>query len=255
MQTLGTAVTALAVGLGGSSALAYGGAALAGIAVTAGRPAQAALLPSLCRTLPELSAANVASGWLTSLGTVLAGAAVGLALSTGEPVVVYAVAAVLTGTAALLLCRVPRVGIAAEDAPSVSVPTAVRRSLRTALRVPQARLLIGLNTAQALAIGALDVLFVVLAVSLLDKPALWSGYLSTGTGLGAVLASSLGGLLVARRLRTPLVLATGVAGLCLLATAASSLTGPDPGPARGGRRRQDGRHHRPAGPAAAQHRP
>ena len=61
------------------------------------------------------------------------------------------------------------------------------------------------------AIGALDVLAVVIAVELLGKTEAYSGYLNTTLGVGAVIAGGLGLLLIGRRWIAPWILISGLA--------------------------------------------
>ena len=69
-----------------------------------------------------------------------------------------------------------------------------------------ARLLVGLIGAEFLVVGALDLLFVVMAVDVLDAGAAWAGYLNTAYGAGALVFGALAALLIGRRLG-PVVLA------------------------------------------------
>ena len=74
----------------GPAPLVYGLVALSTIAGTVFRPAQAALLPALVRSPSELTAANVASSTLESVGTFLGPALGGLLLAVSSPEVVFA---------------------------------------------------------------------------------------------------------------------------------------------------------------------
>ena len=64
----------------------------------------------------------------------------------------------------------------------------------------RARLLTGLLTAQYVVVGALDVLFVVLAVGVLHQGQAWVGYLNAAYGIGAVAAGVLTAHLLGWRL-------------------------------------------------------
>ena len=74
----------------GPPPIVYGLVALSTIAGTVFRPAQAALLPSLVASPAELTAANVASSTIESIGTFLGPALGGLLLAVSDPAVVFA---------------------------------------------------------------------------------------------------------------------------------------------------------------------
>jgi hypothetical protein len=142
---------------------------------------------------------------------------------------VFAVCAALAAVAALLVSRlrVPALAAPAEDAsPAVAGLSA---SMRLTVRQPRLRLMLALLTAEATVVGALDLLFVILAVTVLGRPQAWAGYLNSAYGLGAILAATISVLLVGRRLGGPILgaalllsgaLAALVAGLGLVGTVA-----------------------------------
>ena len=74
----------------GPPPVVYALVALTTIAGTVFRPAKAALLPSLVASPAELTAANVASSTLESVGTFLGPALGGLLLAVSDPAVVFA---------------------------------------------------------------------------------------------------------------------------------------------------------------------
>jgi hypothetical protein len=78
---------------------------------------------------------------------------------------------------------------------------------------PAARLLVGLIGAEYVIVGALDVLFVVLAIDVLDAGKPWVGYLNMAYGAGGVLLGAVAAVLVGRRLG-PVLLVTAL-GLSL----------------------------------------
>jgi Cyclic nucleotide-binding domain/Major Facilitator Superfamily len=77
--------------------------------------------------------------------------------------------------------------------------------LRLAVRQPRLRLMLALLTAEAVVIGALDLLFVVLAVGVLGRSQAWAGYLNSAFGVGAMLAAGGSAMLVGRRLGGPIL--------------------------------------------------
>jgi MFS family permease len=113
----------------------------------------------------------------------------------------------------------------------------VGEGLRLAVRRPRLRLMLALLTAEAVVFGALDLLIVILAISVLGRPQAWAGYLNFACGAGALLAATVSAVLVGRRLGGPilgaalalsgalaaLALGLGVAGtVALLAVAGAS---------------------------------
>jgi hypothetical protein len=198
------ATGALIVG-GAPSLLAYAGAALAASAVTLTRPAQAALLPALARTPDELTAANVVSGWVESASVLGAPAATGVLLAVSSPGTVFLVMAALAVVAAAVVAPVegPAGAGAVEDAAAVP--------LRAALAVPTVRLLLAVLALEFLVVGALDVLYVVLAEAQLGHGGSWAGYLNASFGAGGVAGVVATVSLVGRRRLAPALLAAAAA--------------------------------------------
>ena len=207
-QVAGMAGTAAAIGAGAPLA-AYAAAVFASTAVTATRPAQSALIPSLAATPDQLTAANVVAGWLEATGAAAAGLLVGVLISLAGVVSVFAVCAGLGLVAALLVAGLRAQPLAAEadaDA-STANPGGVAEGLRLAVRQPRLRLMLALLTADAVVVGALDLLVVILALTVLGRPPSWAGYLEFAFGAGAVLAATVSAALVGRRLGGPILAA------------------------------------------------
>ena len=176
-----TAVVLLA---DGPAPLAYAFAAVAATAVTATRPAQAVLLPALARTPEELTGANVVAGWIESISVLVAPALAGLLIAVGGAGTVFAVMAAVVLVAALLVAGVP--GPAAIAARGTAVSGALE-GLWIVAREPGPRALVWLLGVEAVAIGALDVLYVVLAIGTLHHGGSTAGYLNAAFGAGGVL--------------------------------------------------------------------
>ena len=207
-QVAGMAATAAAIGAGAPLA-AYAAAVVAATAVTATRPAQSALIPSLAATPDQLTAANVVAGWLEAAGAAAAGLLVGVLISLAGVGSVFAVCAGLGLAAALLVAglRAQPLAAAGANAAGDAEAGAIREGLRLAVREPRLRLMLALLTADAVVVGALDLLVVILALTLLGRPPGWAGYLEFAFGAGAVLAATVSALLVGRRLGGPILAA------------------------------------------------
>lgn len=190
------------IALDGPTLVVYGLAAFVTLVSTAFRPAQAALLPSLARTPEELTAANVASSTVASVGSFVGPAVGGLLLAaTSIEVVFFATALTFLWTAAM----VARIRPERDEAPAARAREPegiVRESLagfRTIAGDRNLRLLIGLYGAQAFVGGTLNVLIVVLALESLDLGEAGVGFLNSAFGIGGVLGTLVALALVARQ--------------------------------------------------------
>src|SRR6266704_2124218 len=179
VQAAAMAGTAAAVGAGSPFA-AYAAAVVAATAVTTTRPAQSALIPSLAATPDQLTAANVVAGWLEAAGAAAAG---------------------------LLVAGLRVAGLAGAEQGTEESTEGAAAGLRLALRQPRLRLMLALLTADAVVLGALDLLVVILALTVLGRPPGWAGYLEFAFGVGAVLAATVSAVLVGRRLGGPILAA------------------------------------------------
>ena len=219
VQAAGMGATAAAIA-GGVPLAAYAAAVVASTAVTATRPAQSTLIPSLAVTPDQLTAANVVISWVEAAGIAVAGSLTGVLIWLTGVAGVFAVCAALGGVAALLVLRlhVPALTTAEEHATPVAAGLAA--SVRLAVRQPRLRLMLALLTAEAAVVGALDLLFVILAVTVLGRSQAWAGYLNSVYGAGAILAAAVGVLLVGRRLGMPILGAAVLLSGALAALAA-----------------------------------
>ena len=228
VQAAGMGATAAAIA-GGVPLAAYAAAVVASTAVTATRPAQSTLIPSLAVTPDQLTAANVVVSWVEAGGIAVAGSLTGVLIWLTGVAGVFAVCAALGIIAALLVFRLRVSALAAPQEDAHPETAGLGASIRLAVRQPRMRLMLALLTAEAAVVGALDLLFVILAVTVLGRPQAWAGYLNSAYGIGAILAATVSVLLVGRRLGTPIlgsalllsgVLATLAAGLGLAGTVA-----------------------------------
>jgi MFS family permease len=192
-----TAMGATAVALSASAppAVAYALAAVAATAVTVTRPTQAVIVPSLVRGLDELTAVNVVSGWIESLSLFVAPVVTGALLALSGPAAVFWVMAAVAAGATILATRVRGPAPATAEPTKGSALAQAATVLRDVAHDRAAGLLFSLLGAQFVVIGALDVLFVVLAIRVLGLGGAGAGYLNAAFGAGGVL-----GILVTIRL-------------------------------------------------------
>jgi MFS family permease len=195
--------------IGGAAVAAYSGApaiviyvlaALVGVAATAFRPAEAALIPSLARTPEELTAANVAASTIESIG-IFGGPAIGglLLVATG-PGTVFVVTAGALLWSAFLIAGIRLAAVAeAVEREAVSVLDELLAGFRTIARERRLRLLVGLFSAQTFVDGMLNVLIVVVALKLLGSGKAGVGFLNSAVGIGGLLGALAAAALVGRR--------------------------------------------------------
>ena len=213
-QAAAMAGTAAAV-IAGAPLAAYAAAVVASTAVTTTRPAQSVLIPSVAATADQLTAANVVAGWLEAAGAAAAGLLAGVLISLAGVGSVFVVCAALGLVASLLVAglRVAALVPVGENAPAVA--TGVAEGLRLAVSQPRLRLMLALLTADAVVVGALDLLVVILAISVLGRSQAWAGYLAFAFGIGAVIAATGSAVLVGRRLGGPILVSALIFSVAL----------------------------------------
>ncbi len=195
---------AATIAAGGPAPVVYALVGLSNIAGTVFRPAKAALLPALVRSPSELTAANVASSTLESVGTFLGPALGGALLAVSSVQVVFAAnGASFLWSAFLVLGlrryepeRVPPRKENPEGEKDGS--TGMLAGIATIVREPALRALVGLYAAQTLVAGALNVLIVVTAFELLGLDEAGVGLLYAAVGVGGLLGGFVALVLAAR---------------------------------------------------------
>jgi MFS family permease len=201
-QAAGMGATAVAIFADAPVAFVYAGAVVAATAVTITRPAQAVIVPSLARSAEELTATNVVSSWVEGGGVLFASALTGVLLAVAGVDLVFALMAGVALASALLVTGVggpqPAAAEAREDAGSEAL--AGFGALREHSHL---RLLMGVLMGEFLIWGAMDVLFVVLAIDVLALGQSWVGYLNAAFGAGAIIGGVAAVALVGRRHLVP----------------------------------------------------
>jgi predicted MFS family arabinose efflux permease len=184
---------------GGSAWIVYALATFMAVASKVFRPAQAALLPSLARTPEELTAANVASSAIESVGSFLGPALGGLLLAVSSVGWVFVADALTLVWSALLVARI-RVEAPGERAAAAG--GALKEALagyRALVEEPSARLIVGLYWLQTFAAGALRVLIVVTALDLLGVGEGGLGLLTAAIGVGGLVGVAVTFALIGRK--------------------------------------------------------
>ncbi|HEX3254569.1 MAG TPA: MFS transporter [Gaiellaceae bacterium] len=199
------------------AAIIYVLASVVAVLATVFDPAQSALIPSLARTPEELTAANVSSSTLESLGFCIGPALGGILLTLTNVWVVFVVTAATFLWSALMLAPLLRASeppLTHERPHLLEEATAGFRAIGSD---PRLRLVIGLFGAQTLVNGAFGVLVAVSAFQLLDLGSGGVGYLWTAVGVGGLIGGAFSLALVGhRRLATTFGIAVAGTGGPLL---------------------------------------
>ena len=215
-QAVGMAAIAVAI-MADEALVAYGVSVLASTTLTTTRPAQMAALPTLATVPRDLTAANIALGWMENVGVVVAGLLSGLLLSAAGPLaVLVATTLLILGSATLVIGLVK--ATAAPVAPAKE-PTRRPGAVHLLMHSPAPRMLVLLLAAESIVLGALDVLYIVLAIDVLGLGQGWVGYLQTAFGVGGIAAGVVTARLLGRRLSPAIAIAAVLAGTALALTA------------------------------------
>jgi Cyclic nucleotide-binding domain len=208
-QSVVMGATAASLLAGAPPLVNYTLGALTAMSLVITHPAHAVVSPGIVHTAEELVALNALTGWILSLGLVLAPAGAGLILAVSTPGAVYAAGSACLVIATLLVVKlgelVPPLASDA-DTPTAS---AIRQLHQGALALAHStapREVVIVLGATFLMVGALDVLVVVLAVGTLDMGESGAGYLAAAHGAGAVLGALTSLTLVGRTRLVPVML-------------------------------------------------
>jgi MFS family permease len=173
------------------------------IVSTAFRPAQAALIPTIATTPHELTASNVVSSTIESLGMFVGPAIGGLILGISGPAAVFFLTSVTFLWSAVLVWRITVEGVpdAPEGQERTDRPSFLKHTFGgfvTVAKQPRPRLLVGLFGAQTFVAGAFIVLQVVIALELLGRGQSWVGVIGAAFGVGGIVGAVVSGALVGR---------------------------------------------------------
>jgi MFS family permease len=193
--TLGTA--AAVTSAGGPTAVTYGLAVVATVALALYRPAHSALLPALCTSPQQLTSANAVRGMLDSSATLGGPAAAAVLLAVRGPAAVFAACAAASLLGGLVVVRLsydapPRSRVAGGGGHEMVqgfATIAANRGLA---------LITSLGVVQTFTRGCLSVFTVVIAIDLLGTGDPGVGVLTAAVGAGGMVGSILAFGLVGR---------------------------------------------------------
>ena len=224
----------VAIGVAGAALVAgaHAGPVFALVAVesllsTMVRPLQTSALPFLARTPGELTAANLSLTTIESVGMLLGPALGGILLTAWNPggVLLATAAAYLVST--LLIAGIPAWQPAAPKARAGQWGGGSLAGVRAIQADPRLRLVVGLYCAENVVTGALNVLVVIAALTVLRLGASGVGELNAAIGVGGVVGA-LAAVALLRRSRIASGFGTGLVlcGVPLLLIAAHPSTIP-----------------------------
>ncbi len=162
---------------------------LASVLFSTHRPMSGALLPHLATSPAQLTAANAASSFAESTGTLVGPVLAGVLLMVGSPPLAVALAAVVVGAAAVAVHRIHDVPGPGHAGSAITLAAAIREfggGLRALIRQPP---LVALVFVQTFARGVLLIAVVVLAVDTFDQGDPAVGWLTAMLGVGGLAGS------------------------------------------------------------------
>ena len=221
-QAVGLLATAGAIEFSAGGPVIYVAAVVAASAMVTTRPAISALLPAFAESPRALTRAHVFLGWFDSAAGIVGPLTTAACLLTDNAAFSFAVFAGMSGLGAVIAATASRriETVAADDDEPESPPLRYLEVVRKILRSPGSRGPLLLLAAQALAVGCLDLLIVVVA-SHVGAGASGAGWFGSALGLGAVIGSTGCIALIGRRLLWQWVVGAtvvggiAIAGLCV----------------------------------------
>ena len=208
-QAVAMGATAASLLSGAPSLVTYALGALTAMLLVVTHPAHAVVSPGIARTAEQLVALNAITGWILSIGLVLAPACAGLILAVSTPGAVYAAGSACLVLATLIVAPlgdlVPPLA-RDTDAPGGGALRQLDEGARSLARSSAPREVVIVLGVTFLMVGAFDVLVVVLAVGSLGIGGSGAGYLTAAHGAGAVLGAVTSLALVGRARLVPVML-------------------------------------------------
>ena len=184
---------------GAPAAIVFALAGFMAVASKTFRPAQAALLPLLAESPEELTAANVSSTAIESVGSFLGPALGGLLLGLASVGWVFVADALTLLWSAQLVLQIHSRSEAPHKAERVSAFQKAVAGFRALGSERDARVIVFLYFCQTVVAGSLRVLSVVVALDLLDIGSSGLGFLNAAVGVGGLIGVAATFALVGRK--------------------------------------------------------
>lgn len=216
-QALSMGLLAAALILHAPPEVVYAFAILAAPTYNLTRPTMNVVLPLAVHTPDELTAANAAMGWIENVGVVAGPLTASAVLVAGGPGLAIGVFAALMLLSSWIAWPLAKSLPPAEVQPEGASPLRdTADALRLLAREPGTAALVVVLASQNLFYGAMDVLFVVLAISWLGIGNSFVGVLTAAFGVGGLIAVVVTlGLVGRRRIAPALIAATAVMGVSI----------------------------------------
>ncbi len=228
-QAIAMGAAAGALLAGAPPPLVYVLAALTAMVLTVTHPAYAVAAPGVARTTEQLVALNAVTGWVLSVGLVLAPALAGVILAFSTPGAVYAAGALALAGATLLVFPLRGIvpPLARDETEGLRDEVRrLRQGGRALVHAEAPREVVLVLTATFVMVGAFDVLAVILSLGALGIGASGAGYLTATHGVGAVVGAIASLTLVGRARLVPVLFGAGATagiGFVVLGLATSVL--------------------------------
>lgn len=198
IRLLATAGAAVAVWTSASALIVYTAALIVTAVSTAFQPAQTALLPSLTSSPEQLTAANVVTSTIESVGTFLGPALGGVMLVWTGTGTVMAIDSLTFAWSLLMLSGIPRGERPIRPEQSEGFLAEIAEGFAAVGGNARMRLIMGLFGVQTFVCGTINVLIVVMALQLLGTGESGVGLLNAAIGVGGLAGSVVAAALVGR---------------------------------------------------------
>lgn len=219
LQAVLMAVTALALAAGAAATVVYALAIAASTLVSLSRPLHAALMPEIVASPDDLTATNVVTGMAESTGSLIGPLGAGILIGIGGPAVVFGVSALGNLVGALWVLGVVRRGIVIDRSalpsrtgepggpPATNLRTSRRwramvtefgGGIRAILADRRLLAIVVVATWAAVLVGAMDILYAVLAIEVMGLGDEGVGFVGALGGVGAIVGAAGALLLVGR---------------------------------------------------------